>query len=119
MARMTEVSYGSAVPIDGYGPGFWRVAGQAIRGPVLVTATGASSWAGYGDTAPLVALAGRIDVLFVGTGAVIAHPPADFRAMLEAAGLGVEAMDSPAAARTYNVLLSEGRRIAAALLPIG
>jgi uncharacterized protein len=32
--------------------------------------------------------------------------------------VGVEAMDSPAAARTYNVLLSEGRRIAAALIPV-
>jgi len=37
---------------------------------------------------------------------------------LEAAGLGVETMASPAACRTYNVLLSEGRRIALALLPV-
>ena len=38
--------------------------------------------------------------------------------VLEAAGLGVEAMDTPAACRTYNVILSEGRRIAAAVLPV-
>jgi uncharacterized protein len=63
-------------------------------------------------------LQGKIDVLLVGTGAEIAHLPADFRAALEAAGIGVETMNSPAAARTYNVLLGEGRRIAACLLPV-
>jgi uncharacterized protein len=57
-------------------------------------------------------------VLFVGTGAEIAHVPPAFRAALEAAGPGVEAMASPAACRTYNVLLSEGRRVGLALLPV-
>ena len=45
-------------------------------------------------------------------------PPAAFRSALEDAGIGVEVMNSPAACRTYNVLLSEGRRIAVALLPV-
>ena len=40
------------------------------------------------------------------------------RASLEGAGLGVEVMNSPAACRTYNVLLSEGRRVALAVLPV-
>ena len=44
--------------------------------------------------------------------------PAGLRATLEDAGLGVEVMNSPAACRTFNVLLSEGRRVAAALLPV-
>ena len=64
------------------------------------------------------ALAGKIDVLFLGMGADIAHAPKAFRAELEAAGIGVEVMSSPAACRTYNVLLAEGRLIAAALLPV-
>jgi uncharacterized protein len=38
--------------------------------------------------------------------------------VLEEAGMGVEAMASPAACRTYNVLLAEGRRVALALLPV-
>lgn len=118
MTRLTEISFGSARPIDGYGPGFFRVGGEVLRGPVLVTATGARVWGGYADTDPLVALVGEIDVLFVGTGRAIAHLPADFRAQIEGAGLGVEVMDSPAAARTYNVLLSESRRVAVALLPV-
>jgi uncharacterized protein len=44
--------------------------------------------------------------------------PADLRDRLHEAGLGVEAMASPAACRTYNVLLSEGRRVALAALPV-
>jgi uncharacterized protein len=65
-----------------------------------------------------LALAGDIDVLFMGTGADVAHIPTDLRDQLEDAGIGVEAMASPAASRTYNVLLSEGRRIALAMLPV-
>ena len=119
MARLTDVSYGGARPVDGYGPDFWRVGGTLLPGSVVVTADGAQLWGGYDDRAPLIALAGTVDVLFVGTGRAIAHLPAEFRDALQAAGLAVEAMDSPAAARTYNVLLSEGRRIAAALITVG
>ena len=54
----------------------------------------------------------------VRTGADIAHLPGPLRGTLEEAGLGVETMNSPAACRTFNILLSEGRRVAAALLPV-
>jgi len=65
-----------------------------------------------------VDVAKDLDVVLVGTGANIAHIPADFRTALEAAGIGVEIMNSPTACRTYNILLSEGRRIGLALLPV-
>ena len=116
--RLTEITYDLAKPIDGYGPGFFRIDGKVLTGPCLITPWGASSWGGLDDTATPLALAGKIDVLFIGMGADIAHVPAGFRDTLEAAGIGVEVMNSPAAARTYNVLLAEGRRIAAALLPV-
>ena len=106
------------MPIEGYGPGFFRVGGEVFHGPILVTAGGVESWGGYGDEAALLALGGAVDVLFIGTGAETAHIPAPLRQRLEAAGLGVEAMNSPAACRTYNVLLAEGRRVAAALLAV-
>lgn len=51
-------------------------------------------------------------------GAEIAPLDRDLRAALEAAGIGVEIMATPPACRTYNVLLAEGRRIGAALLPV-
>lgn len=118
--KLNEVSFGeAAVPVDGYGPGFFRIGGQVYEGSVLTGPKGTALWAGTDDTAPLLALAGEIDVLFLGTGAEIAHPPADLRATLEEAGIALETMSSPAAARTYNVLLSEGRRIALALLTVG
>lgn len=116
--RMNEVTYTDAVPVEGYGPGFFRIGGKVHEGPVAVLPTGVSAWGGYGDTEALTAIADEIDVLFVGTGAEIAQIPAAFRAALEAAGVGVEIMGSPAACRTYNVLLSEGRRIALALIPV-
>jgi uncharacterized protein len=116
--RLTPVTYDAARPIDGYGPGFFRVGGHLLRGPCLVTPWDAGSWGGFADTDGPLSLAGRIDVLFVGMGAEIAHVPPDFRQVIEAAGIGVELMNSPAACRTYNVLLGEGRRIAVALLPV-
>lgn len=116
--RLNEISYNDAVPIDGYGTGFFRVGGHKHDGPILVLPTGVTAWGGFDDTATLLSQVADIDVLFVGTGAEIAHPPKDFRNVLENAGIGVEPMASPAACRTYNVLLSEGRRVAVALLPI-
>lgn len=116
--RLTEISYGTAQPIAGYGPGFFRVGGHVLRGACLITPWDAGLWGGLADTETPLSLAGRIDVLFLGMGAEIAHAPKEFVAALDAAGIGVEVMSSPAACRTYNVLLSEGRRIAAALLPV-
>lgn len=116
--RLTEITYDNAKPIDGYGPGFFRIGGQVIEGPVTVMPSGIANWGGYDDTDALLAMVGKVDVVFVGTGAEITHPPAAFRHLMEAAGLGVETMASPAACRTYNVLLSEGRRVALALFPV-
>ncbi|PHP29231.1 Mth938-like domain-containing protein [Limimaricola cinnabarinus] len=116
--RLTEIDYDDSKPIDGYGPGFFRIGGEVIEGAVTLAPTGLRSWGGFEDLDAVLALAGRIDVLFVGTGAEIAHAPRAFRERLEAEGIGVEAMATPAACRTYNVLLSEGRRVAVALLPV-
>ncbi|MBB94533.1 MAG: hypothetical protein CML68_08025 [Rhodobacteraceae bacterium] len=116
--RLNEIDYNDSDPVEGYGPGFFRIGGEVWTGAVLTGPTGTASWGGYDDATPLLDLADAIDVLFVGTGAEIAHLPATLRSTMEEAGVGVEGMTSPAAARTYNVLLSEGRRVAVALLPV-
>ncbi len=116
--RLTEVTYGQALAIESYGPGFFRVGTHVLRGSCMVTPWDAGSWGGFEDTATPLSRIGRIDVLLVGTGAEIAHAPVAFREALEAQGIGVEVMNSPAAARTYNVLLGEGRRVAACLVPV-
>lgn len=116
--KLTEIAFAAGRPIDGYGPGFFRIGGTVHQGAVAVLPGAVLAWAGYDDTATFLAEVDRIDVLFIGTGPEIAPLPRAFRSALEAAGIGVEAMNSPAACRTYNVCLSEGRRIAAALLPV-
>jgi uncharacterized protein len=78
--RMTEITYGSALAIEGYGPGFFRVGRHVLRGACLVTPWNAGPWGGLGDWDAPLSLQGKIDVLIVGTGAEIAHLPADFRA---------------------------------------
>ncbi len=117
--HLREIDFGTARPIEGYGADFFRLGGVAHPAPVLFWPGGAQPWGGYDDTETLLSLAGQVDVLFVGTGGMIAHLPEEFCATLDAAGIGVEGMDSPAACRTYNVLLSEHRRVAVALLPVG
>ncbi len=115
---MAPTDFAGAVPIDGYGPGFFRLGGTVWRGPLLVHEGGAAPWGGLDDSGALAILAGRADLLLLGMGAEIARPPEALLDAAESLGLRVEAMASPAAARSYNVLLSEGRRVAAALIPV-
>jgi uncharacterized protein len=70
------------------------------------------------DVEPLLALDPAPEFILLGTGAAMAFPPGAFTAALEARGIGVEAMDSRAAARTWGLLRGEGRWIAAALMSL-
>ena len=116
--RLTEITYGSALAIESYGPGFFRIGTHLLRGATFVTPWNAGAWGGLEDLATPLTMAGKIDVLLLGLGADIMPVPRAFRQALEDVGIGVEPMNSPAACRTYNVLLGEGRRVAAALLPV-
>jgi len=119
--RTTEISFEGRLPIDGYGPGGFRVAGAVHRGPLGLVPDGILPWAGLPDLAAFLERASSFDGLLVGVGATMGPPPEGFAAMrraLEARGAGAEPMATPSACRTYNVLLAEGRRVAAALMPI-
>ncbi len=116
--RLNEVIYSNALPVDGYGPGFFRVGGEAHDAPLIILPSGPMSWGGFEDTATLAGASEEIDFVLVGTGAQIAHIPSKFRETLETAGIGVEIMASPQACRSYNVLLGEGRRVALAVLSV-
>lgn len=116
--KLTEMHFAEAQPVEGYGPGFFRVGGARIEGGMLLTAEGVDSWAGYEAAEQILALEGAVDVVFVGTGAEIAHLPQGLRDAIEAAGMGVEVMNTPSACRTYNVLAAEGRRVALAAIPV-
>ena len=70
------------------------------------------------DLEPLLALEPEPEFLLLGTGAAMAFPPRTLVRALEERGIGLEAMDSRAAARTWGMLRSEQRWIAAALMPL-
>jgi uncharacterized protein len=116
--HLTEMIFDGPTPIDGYGPGFFRINRQVHQGGILLLPGRAEPWRGLGDWDRFLQSAAQIDVVFLGMGAEISALSAEHRRIFDEAGLGVEVMSSPAACRTYNVLLSEGRRIAAGLLPV-
>jgi uncharacterized protein len=116
--QMSAVRYEDQLPVDSYGPGFFRVQETLQEGAMFLNADGVSPWGGYDDLAPLINSIESYDIVFVGTGADIAPLPKDVRATLDEAGVAIEVMSSPSACRTYNVLLSEGRRVALAVLAV-
>ncbi len=116
--RLIEIDYDAQPPIDAYGPGFFRVKEEIHQGHLLLTPDAQISWGGYDDLQPILDAKDTFDVIFIGTGSDIAQLPPKMAATLDAALIDYELMSSPSASRTYNVLLSEGRRIAAALLTI-
>jgi uncharacterized protein len=109
--------------VESYGEGRFRVTGTIWTGSVLVTRERTQAWpvtsvteASAEELARLIDAAGRADVLLLGGGRRLMQPPPNFRAAMRARGIVVEAMDTGAAARTYNVLMAEDRLVAAALV---
>jgi uncharacterized protein len=119
--RMTEIPMEGQRPVDGYGLGGFRVDGAWHEGSLILLPSGILPLGGAPSAetlAPVLAAAEALDVLLVGTGAEIAPLPRPLRTALEAAGIGVEVMSTPSACRTYNVLLTEQRRVGAALVAL-
>ena len=116
--QLNEVKYKDQAPVDGYGPGFFRVSKKIHEGAIFLTAEGLQTWGGYEDLEPLIRSVEVYDFVFLGTGAFTAPVPQIVRDNLDAARVVIEVMSSPSACRTYNILLSEGRRVALAALPV-
>lgn len=116
--RMNEIQMTGRRPIDSYGPGGFRIDGSWHAGSLVLTPSGRHGFAGVLDIdalAPILADAAAIDVVLIGQGADIAPLATPIRQALEVAGVGVEVMSTPSACRTYNVLLTEDRLVAAVL----
>jgi len=111
--------------IDAWGGGGFRVSGDWRPGSLLILDDQPRDWAATslaGLTpeafAEVIAAAGAVEFVLLGTGLNNGLPPRAVRDALKAAGIGLEFMSTEAAARTYNVLASEGRRLAAALIAV-
>jgi len=112
--------------IQGYGANGFKVNGVSYDGAIIVSPMQTRGWDAPRDFADLSETdfstladeAGEIDVVLLGCGARGEFVPPKLRAALKEKGLIVESMDTGAACRTYNVLMAEGRRVTAALMPL-
>ena len=117
--------YPGLASIDAYGSGGFRFADMSHRGSILCLPSGIYAWE-VGEASifspeqfePVFAERGAVDFLLLGTGRTQVFPRAELRQAFAKAELGLEVMDTGAACRTYNVLLGEGRRVAAALIAV-
>lgn len=108
--------------IAGFSRGGFRIDDNVYRA-LLITPSRADGWspppiADLTEADVAAVLAEAPEFLLLGTGATLVRPPAGFVAALEARGVGVEPMDSRAAARAWGMLRAEGRAIAGALYPL-
>jgi uncharacterized protein len=122
---MQPARFPGRAPIDAYGNGGFRFANMSHRGSILALPSGIEAWpvASAADVTPaalsrLIDEASAIEVLLIGTGVGMTPLTREARATLERAGLAPELMSTGAAVRTYNVLLSEERAVAAALVAV-
>ena len=108
--------------VTGYGQGYVEINARRHAGSTLVMPEGLlESWPvmSFADLTPehfTVLLAHRPEVVLFGSGERLHFPAPRLTAALRSAGIGFETMDVRAACRTYNILMEEGRRVAAALL---
>lgn len=107
--------------IQGYGDLGFTISGIRHAGSVLVFPARSIAWAGELSPAcfaPVIEAEDRPQILLVGCGRSMMPLPRELKAALRAAGITAEPMDTGAACRTYNILLAEERRVAAALIAV-
>ena len=117
--------YPGRAPIDAYGNGGFRFADMSHRGSLLCLPSGIYAWEATraedltpDRLAPILAERPALGFLIFGTGVAQVFPDAALRQAFAEAGLGLDAMSTGAACRTYNVLLAEGRPVGAALIAV-
>ena len=112
-------------PIDAYGNGGFRFADMSHRGSLLLLPSGIYGWEPVdakeltvGHFEKVLAEAQDLEVLLIGTGDGMRVLPKELRAAFKEAGISVDPMSTGAAVRTYNIMLSESRAVAAALIAV-
>lgn len=125
MANALPRHFPGRPPIDAYGNGGFRFADMSHKGSLLIIASGVYAWppVRFCDiTEQDFRLAfnekDQIELMLVGTGQDLMLPPERLKLSFRAKGIALDCMGTGAAARTYNVLLGEGRRVAAALIAV-
>jgi uncharacterized protein len=124
MARWDRNADASGPVVQAIGAQGFSVDGGVYPG-LLLTPERADAWAppalsalGLADLESVLGLQPLPEFLLLGTGSKLTRPPLALVRSLEQRGIGIEPMDSRAAARTWGVLRAEGRWIVAALMPL-
>jgi uncharacterized protein len=122
---ITESHFPGRAPIDAYGNGGFRFAEMSHRGGLLALPSGIYGWSAtvpedvtFDRLDRVVAEADEIELVFLGMGDTGVFPSSETRKALRDANIRFEVMSTGAAIRTFNVILGEGRPVAAALLPV-
>jgi len=123
--RLYDGFFPGLSPIDSYGGGVFRFADMSHRGSLLVLPSGFLAWPVTAASElteaafePVFAEATDIETLLIGTGKDIAGISDALRWRFRDVRIGIDIMQTGAAARTYNILLGERRRVAAALIVV-
>ena len=122
---MREAHYPGRASIDAYGNMGFRFAGMSHRGSNMCLPSGIHGWAAsdaanlsVADFAKAIDELAGIEVMLIGTGLEPYPLPRELRASLRDAGLKAEIMTTSAAVSTFNILVEEGRQVAAALIAV-
>ncbi|HIJ37775.1 MAG TPA: hypothetical protein HPP80_02665 [Rhodospirillaceae bacterium] len=123
--ELTPLSAGDSQIIHSYGDGGFRISGIRYEGSVLLFPSQTLAWPVQSieditleSLAELLKAQPKVEIFLLGTGRRMLPLAAALRRSLRDAGMSVDAMDTGAACRTYNVLLVERRRVAAALIAV-
>jgi uncharacterized protein len=122
--RFAESDSSGGYGIEAYGPEGIRIAGRTLRtGLILTPEVLVEDWGPDEPSAldadhliPLLDL--KPELILLGTGATQRFPEPDIYYQVLRLGIGFEIMDTGAACRTYNILVAEGRRVVAGLMPL-
>jgi uncharacterized protein len=114
-----------SAPIEAYGNGGFAFDDMSHRGSLLCLPNGIWAWPVTDPTQidrysleRVFAATNSIDTLIVGTGTDVWLPPSELREALRAVRVVLDAMQTGPAIRTYNIMLGERRRVAAALIAV-
>jgi uncharacterized protein len=123
--EIRDAHFPGRAPVDAYGNGGFRFAGMSHRGSILCLPSGVHGWKpddperlALDDFLAVIAEAGAIEILLVGTGRELKPLAAEARAAFREHGIRSDPMSTGAAVRTFNVLLAEDRAVAAALVAV-
>ncbi len=120
----TLVAEGSKM-ITSYGDGVFRLGEESITGSILMFPKSVHAWdvktvddITVESFEPIIEAADTVEILLLGMGKKLTRVPMEWRHALKEHGIVIEPMDTGAACRTYNVLVSEARRVAAAMIAV-